>query len=799
MSKKTMHHIITFTIIILGVLSVFFQKNINYSKAKTHITINKYGVMTDCSVNGTLYLSNKISAISTSALDNAHITRFVVSSNHPTFKTINGVLYTKDGKRIVRYPQDNTTTYTIPSNVKCISQYAFKNVSNLKKIIIPDSVEKIGEGAFYECSSLQSILLPEKITKINSYTFFSCAALKKVTLPKNTEILGRSNFKNCIKLETINIPSKLKRIPIETFDNCQSLKNIKLGKNITFIGKYAFENCSNLKNIKLNNDIDIIPSYAFAYCYKLKNVSIGKNTTTIESHAFFNCNSLKKIKLPANIDYISCTAFDGSVSHFDVSSDNEAFSAENGILYNKNKTTLKRYPSLKAGTYKTPETVKKVSLNAFAYCSFLNSVTLDSKITTISLEAFYNSGIVTLNLPASLKLVKDSAINMNKLKKITIPASNKRFFVYDDVLYSYFDIENYVSSNSAFWNDDFSKANYEIELYPTAKTGCVTLLSQTHYISEIPNSNHASEFKTTSISTGAAFCTADNGLITNTEKTTVNAIPSKIEHIHIGSKIKKFDEISYCKIYMSNLKKYTVEKDNKYFDAKNGVLYNKAITKLIDYPSLKTGNYTFPKTVTSINQNAFMNVKKLKKLKLSSNITKCNYLSLENCSNLSKLIISSNCLIRRLSLYVNENFSPDTISVPSSLISFYIIGDREKMRKHTTIKGFSNTCAQKTAKQYGFKFVSKGIVPKAIKNLKVKAYVNDRYVNISWDYAKDVSGYEIYTENELIKRIKTNKITNTNIYIGKYGKSILYIRAYNIANGTKLYSKAKKIYVDNYI
>ena len=135
-TKKTIYNIIAFTIIFLGTLSFFYTKNSKYPKAKTNITVNKYGIITDCKVNGTLYIPDNVSAISTNALDDVHITKFVVSSNHPTFKTINGVLYTKDGKRIVRYPQDNTTTYTIPSEVKCISQYAFKNVSNLKNIII---------------------------------------------------------------------------------------------------------------------------------------------------------------------------------------------------------------------------------------------------------------------------------------------------------------------------------------------------------------------------------------------------------------------------------------------------------------------------------------------------------------------------------------------------------------------------------------------------------------------------------------------------------------------------------------
>ena len=66
-------------------------------------------------------------------------------------------------------------------------------------------------------------------------------------------------------------------------------------------------------------------------------------------------------------------------------------------------------------------------------------------------------------------------------------------------------------------------------------------------------------------------------------------------------------------------------------------------------------------------------------------------------------------------------------------------GISDKMGEVTSIQGFTNTCADK-AKTYKLKFISKGVVPKKVRKVKVKAYINERYVKVSWAKASDVSG-----------------------------------------------------------
>ena len=745
--KKLTANAIAVTIIISTAFS-----NINpiYTEAankKPFVDVNDYGILTSCNTKGTFHISKNISAISTSAFNDAHITEFTVDNDNPLFKTVDGVLFTKDGKRLIRFPQEKSGTYTIPAGVKTISQYAFKKSRKLTEIVIPDSVSNIGEGAFYGCRSLTNITLPKKVTKIHPYTFYNCLSLKNIKLNSSIKRLGYKAFKKCKSLESLTIPKNITKIESETFKECENLSSVYIGKNTTIIGYMAFSGCTSLKNITI----------------------------------------------PANVESISNTAFDNSIETFKVSSDSTKFSASDGILYNKNKTTIKKFPCLKSGNYKMPNTVKKIASNAFTNSESLKNITFSDNIAILYLDDFRNSGINTMHLPAKLEYVAGNSSYLKKLTTITIPETNKRFFTYDDVLYCYYDVQNYVSSNAnSNWNNAANATNCSMLIYPTAKTGTVTLLEQT-YSTNIPSENRASYFKTTSVTTGTAFYASDGGTLTDSKKTIIYEIPGKIKKISLGSKMKYIDTIYNNKKFLTDIKSYSVSSLNKYYTAKNGVLYNKHLTKLLDYPSQRTGSYAFPGTVTSINQTAFKNAVKLKELKISKNIENNKTLSLINCNSLSKITIPEGSDLKKLTLYLNEKVTPKLISIPTSLISFKMHGISDKMGEVTSIQGFTNTCADKAAKTYKLKFISKGLVPKKVRKVKVKAYINERYVKVSWAKASDVSGYEIYSDDNDTRYIKNNKTTSTNIYIGKNGSIILYIRAYNIVNGRKLYSKAKKL------
>ena len=75
-----------------------------------------------------------------------------VSESNKVYKSIDGVLYTKDLKTIIRYPErKEDEKFVIPAGVTSIGDHAFSSCDNLQQINIPDSVTCIGNNAFSYC------------------------------------------------------------------------------------------------------------------------------------------------------------------------------------------------------------------------------------------------------------------------------------------------------------------------------------------------------------------------------------------------------------------------------------------------------------------------------------------------------------------------------------------------------------------------------------------------------------------------------------------------------------------------
>ena len=100
------------------------------------------------------------------------MTNITVSQNNTAYKSIDGNLYTKDGKTIVLYaPGKLLTSFVIPDGVTSIGDEAFYNCTSLTSIEIPNSVTSIGDRAFCNCYSLTSVIIGEGVTSIGVSAF----------------------------------------------------------------------------------------------------------------------------------------------------------------------------------------------------------------------------------------------------------------------------------------------------------------------------------------------------------------------------------------------------------------------------------------------------------------------------------------------------------------------------------------------------------------------------------------------------------------------------------------------------
>ena len=177
------------------------------------------------------------------------------------------------------------------------------------------------------------------------------------------------------------------------------------GKPVTAIGFQAFRDCTSLTSVTIPDSVTSIGNSAFRNCSGLTSVTIPDSVTSIGNFAFYLCSSLTSIEVVVG---------------------NSEYTSQDGVLFNKNKTTLIVYPGGKqSGHYSIPGSVISIGIYAFWDCSSLTSVTIPDSVTSIGDSAFEGcSGLTSVTIPDSVTSIGRYAFyNCSSLTSVTIPAS----------------------------------------------------------------------------------------------------------------------------------------------------------------------------------------------------------------------------------------------------------------------------------------------------------------------------------------------------------------------------------------
>ena len=166
--------------------------------------------------------------------------------------------------------------------------------------------------------------------------------------------------------------------------------DVVIPNGVKTIGLYAFSGCTSLTSIAIPESVTEIGWNAFVNCSRLTSIIIPEGVTEIGAYAFKNCSSLVQIYFPGALKKVNMSAFTGcsSLKAITVSSDNEMFSSQDGILFNKDKSAILCCPACSLREYKIPEGVTEIGAQAFEDCIHLKRITFPASLKKIGDSAF---------------------------------------------------------------------------------------------------------------------------------------------------------------------------------------------------------------------------------------------------------------------------------------------------------------------------------------------------------------------------------------------------------------------------
>lgn len=359
-----------------------------YNKSKTHL------VCVPNAISGEVIIPSTVEELSYSSVHNCpNITKISVEEGNENYKSIDGIVYSSDGKNLVVCPRGK-------------SGY----------VEIVDGTEKIQNSAFRNCSLITSIDFKNSLTYIDSAAFEYCRKLSEIGFTEGLKTIEYSAFSYCESVNSINLPDSLEKIDDRAFSNCTALCSVSIGKNLSKIYSNTFIYCPQLSNIVVSSENQNYSSY---------------------NGILFNLTKTKLILAPEGINgdiTLPCTIKDFShedignckkVTALNVEIGGEYFKSIDGIVYSADGKNLIACPVARKNPVVVADGTENICEDAFIMCEELTEVNLPNSIKSIAYNAFRScSDLKTINFPESLiSIGQESFEYCNSLKKLEFPES----------------------------------------------------------------------------------------------------------------------------------------------------------------------------------------------------------------------------------------------------------------------------------------------------------------------------------------------------------------------------------------
>jgi len=349
------------------------------------------------------------------------------------------------------------TDLQLPPMLKEINAGSFASCSALAQVDLPETLEKVGQNAF-AATAMKSVRIPESVTKLEYCAFgydenlnpiedfvvigkpgsaaqtyctdadedydykndFQFLDVSSADLLDDASTFETKTFGEYMYTEkdggiyiltcsavtpTIEIPDEIDGKPVTCIYSAAFYQNnaskIVIPDTVSKIGEAAFVNCENLTDLELPPSLKELGNQALAGCIKLEKIEIPESCEIIGDEAFYGCTGIKEFGIKGNSQY---------------------FTAEDGVLYNSDKTAVIAYPPKKTDEYyKAPESVSEIKISAFTGNEYLETVDI-STVTAVGDYAFENcSKLSSVKFSENIDTIGTCAFyNCNNLKAVRL-------------------------------------------------------------------------------------------------------------------------------------------------------------------------------------------------------------------------------------------------------------------------------------------------------------------------------------------------------------------------------------------
>ena len=373
------------------------------------------------------------------------LTSITVESSNANYSSLAGVLFNKTKTSLIQYPIGNlAASYSsIPASVTSIGANAFMGATKLTSVTIPATVTSIGGFAFQSTPLLTSVIFSDtsSIETIGEYAF-SISGFTSFTIPASVTTIGDGAFWRSAKSLYFlgNAPST---VHAAAFTGVGSD-----GKAYRKTGATGFGATGSMWNgpthgltVAVLDDgeracttgtytiIDFVVTQGLS-CAGVAAIAEGVRAIGDSSHSpFSGADALTSITIPASVTSIGNSAFQqtSALTSFSVDPANANFSSEDGVLFNKTKSSLLLFPAARGNAaYVVPTSVVTIGAQAFEFDRSLTSITISENVESIGNFAFRDANkltSVTFSGTSRLASFGRMSFKQTKLETIIIPAS----------------------------------------------------------------------------------------------------------------------------------------------------------------------------------------------------------------------------------------------------------------------------------------------------------------------------------------------------------------------------------------